>query len=201
MLFKKLKSGGEINTFCPKTIYYKENFYNTTEFKKHILTVSKNNKLYRNGFINVDTSHSTNYSILKDKIFNKFFKEVLKESKLYLLELGYNQKFIDKLFIESAWFNVGKKGDSLIKHIHPGSLLSGAFYLSCDSEEDQILFFGDDDMILPPQNFNDLSAKYAAYKCIPGSILLFKSNINHCTNSQKSNEKITISFNLNYNKN
>ena len=114
MLFKKLKSGGEINTFCPKTIYYKENFYNTTEFKKHILTVSKNNKLYRNGFINVDTSHNTNYSILNDKTFDKFFEEVLKESKLYLVELGYNQEFTDKLFIESAWFNIGKKGDSLI---------------------------------------------------------------------------------------
>ena len=73
--------------------------------------------------------------------------------------------------------------------------------MSCDSEKDQILFFGDDDMTLPPQNFNDLSAKYTTYKCILGSILFFKSNINHCTNSQKSNEKITISFNLNYNKN
>ena len=134
-----------------------------------------------------------NYLEMKE-LFRQIAEDCLKE-------LGYNQKFINKLFIESAWFNVGKKGDSLIKHIHPGSLLSGAFYLSCDSEEDQILFFGDDDMILPPQNFNDLSAKYAAYKCIPGSILLFKSNINHCTNSQKSNEKITISFNLNYNKN
>ena len=26
MLFKKLKGGGEINTFCPKAIYYKENY-------------------------------------------------------------------------------------------------------------------------------------------------------------------------------
>ncbi len=201
MLFKKLKGGGEIHTFCPKNIYYKENFYNTTEFKKHLLNISKDQKLFRNGFINIDTSHSTDYSLLKDKVFNKFFEEVLKESKLYLLELGYDQEFTDRLFIESAWFNIGKKGDSLIKHIHPGSLLSGAFYVSCDNEEDQILFFGDDDMALPPQNFNDLSAKYTVYKCTPGSILLFKSNINHCTNSQKSNEKITISFNLNYKKN
>ena len=200
MLFKKLKGGGEINAFCPKSVYYNENFYEVSKFKKHILDISKKEKLFRNGFINVDTSHSTNYKLEKDNIFNDLFTKILIESKLYLLELGYTKDFLNKLFIESAWFNISKKGDSLIKHIHPGSLLSGSFYVSCD-KEDQIVFFGDDDMILPPQNFNDLSDKYTSYNCIPGSFLLFKSNINHCTNSQKSDEKITISFNLNYNKN
>tara|TARA_R110000803_G_scaffold41257_3_gene88809 strand:- start:131 stop:742 length:612 start_codon:yes stop_codon:yes gene_type:complete len=200
MLFKKLKGGGEINTFCPKSIYYNKNFYKVSIFKKHILNLSKNKKLFRNTFINVDTSHSTTYELEKDNVFKDFFKKILEESKLYLLELGYNNEFIKKVFVESAWFNIGKKGDNLIKHIHPGSFLSGAFYVSCD-DKDQIVFFGDDDMTLPPQNFNNLSSKYTSYECIPSSLLLFKSNINHCTSSQKSKEKITISFNLNYIKN
>ena len=200
MLFKNIKGGGEIHTFCPKSVYYKENLYKTNEFKKHLLKVSKKQKLFRNGFINVDTSHNTNYRLEKDKIFKDLFNNILNESKIYLLELGYNKDFLDTIYIESAWFNISKKGDSIIKHIHPGSLLSGAFYVSC-GKDDEILFFGEDDMTIPPQSFTDLSAKYISYKCISGSILLFKSNINHCTNSQKSNEKITISFNLNYKKN
>ena len=200
MLFKNLKGGGEIHTFCPKSVYYKENFYKTTEFKKHLINISKKQKLFRNGFINVDTSHSTEYSLEKDSVFKDLLENVLNECKIYLAELGYNSEFLNKVYVESAWFNIGKKGDSIIKHVHPGSLLSGAFYISCD-KNDEIVFFGEDDMTIPPQSFNDLSTKYISYKCIPGSILFFKSNINHCTNSQKSNEKITISFNLNYKKN
>lgn len=33
MLFKNIKGGGEIHTFCPKSVYYKENLYKTDEFK------------------------------------------------------------------------------------------------------------------------------------------------------------------------
>lgn len=197
MIFKKLNGGGEIHSFCPKSVYYKENFYKTNGFIKHLKSISKKQKLFRNGFINVDTSHSSEYHLEKDTIFKDLFENILSESQIYLAELGYNNDFLNKIYVESAWFNISKKGDSIIKHIHPGSFLSGALYVSCD-KEDEIVFFGEDDMTIPPQNFNDLSAKFISYKCIPDSILLFKSNINHCTNVQTSNEKITISFNLNY---
>ena len=199
MLYKNLQGGSELHTFNPKSIYYKKNICNTDNLRDHILKIKKEKKLFRNDFIDIYTSHNTNYILEKDIIFNELFNKILNESKIFLLELGYTEEFINKIYVESSWFNIGKKGDSLIKHIHPGSFLSGAFYVSCD-KDDQILFFSDDDMTMPPENFNDLSSKYMTFNCIKGSLLLFKSNINHCTNKQKSDEKITISFNLNFNK-
>tara|TARA_R110000822_G_scaffold304049_1_gene429036 strand:+ start:153 stop:761 length:609 start_codon:yes stop_codon:yes gene_type:complete len=202
MLFEKLKNGAEIHTFCPKSIYYNEKYdvKNIEKYRSNIINISKNKKLYRGQLINIDTSHNTDYYLNKDLIFKDLLASILKECVVYLKRLEYDQDFLDKLFIESAWFNLGKKGDSLIKHIHPGSFLSGAYYVSCD-KEDKIIFYGDDDMILPPNIFNELSSKYITYQCIPGSLLLFKSNLNHGTNPQKSNEKITISFNINYERN
>ena len=200
MIFENLNNGAHINIFSPKVIYYNEKFEleNLKTYKKYLKDISKKNKLYKSDLININTSHSTNYHLDNDDFFKPLLDKILKESKVYLQKLGYDSNFCNKVFIESSWFNIGNKGDDLVKHIHPGSFLSGAFYVECDSKNDKIFFFGDDDMTLPPQNFNDLSSKFISYSCLTGSLLLFKSNINHCTNKQNGKEKITISFNINY---
>lgn len=201
MIFEKLNNGAYINIFSPKSIYYNENFEleNLKVYKKYLKDISKKNKLFKSDLININTSHSTDYHLNNDDFFKPLLNKILEESKLYLQRLGYDNNFCNNIFIESSWFNIGSINDNLVKHIHPGSLLSGAFYIECDSKDDKIFFFGDDDMILPPQNYNELSSKFTSYSCLPGSLLLFKSNINHCTNKQNSKEKITISFNINYN--
>jgi len=200
MIFEKLNNGAHINIFSPKSIYYNENFdlENLKNYKKYLKDISKKNKLFKSDLININTSHSTDYHLNDDDFFKPLLNKVLEESKLYLQRLGYDNNFCSNIFIESSWFNIGSKNDNLVKHIHPGSLLSGAFYVECDSKDDKIFFFGDDDMTLPPQNYNELSSKFTSYSCLPGSLLFFKSNINHCTNKQNSKEKITISFNINH---
>ena len=200
MIFEKLNNGAHINIFSPKSIYYNENFdlENLKTYKNYLKNISKKNKLFKSDLININTSHSTDYHLDNDDFFKPLLDKIINESKIYLKKLGYDNNFCNNIFIESSWFNIGDKNDNLVKHIHPGSLLSGAFYVECDSKDDKIFFFGNDDMTIPPQNYNDLSNKFTSYSCLPGSLLLFKSNINHCTNKQNSKEKITISFNINY---
>jgi len=200
MIFEKLNNGAHINIFSPKSIYYNENFdlENLKTYKNYLKNISKKNKLFKSDLINIDTSHGTDYHLDSDDFFKPLLDKIINESKIYLRKLGYDNNFCNNIFIESSWFNIGSKNDNLVKHIHPGSLLSGAFYVECDSKDDKIFFFGNDDMSISPQNYNDLSSKFTSYSCLPGSLLLFKSNTNHCTNKQNSKEKITISFNINY---
>tara|TARA_Y100000004_G_C8852770_1_gene385482 strand:- start:205 stop:810 length:606 start_codon:yes stop_codon:yes gene_type:complete len=199
MIFEKLNNGSHIKIFSPKSIYYNENFDkdNLKLYKDYLKNIANKKELFRSDLININTSHNTNYILNKDEFFKPLLNKILNESKLYLNKMGYDDNFCNKIYIESSWFNIGKKNDNLVKHIHPGSLLSGAYYIECDNINDKIFFFGDDDMTLPPKNFNELSSKFMSYSCLPGSLLLFKSNINHCTNKQNSNEKITVSFNIN----
>ena len=86
-------------------------------------------------------------------------------------------------------FCISSKTDSLAKHIHPGSIVSGAFYVE-SSPTDHIYFYRTDDMILPPNNHNKYSTKYVSYPCTPNQLILFKSNLNHSTGAQKEGKKI-----------
>jgi len=70
------------------------------------------------------------------------------------------------------------------------------FIINSICKDDEITFVNDENGIFPPKNYNDLSYQYCKYQCIPGRLILFSSDLGHCTNPQKSNEKITISFNI-----
>jgi uncharacterized protein (TIGR02466 family) len=193
MIYKKLYNG-EIHTWFPKTIFLLDNFHkNNLKLYKKILYDFKD-KTHRTEFQNIQTSHSKQSLHQNDK-FKFLFKDILNYSLLFLNEIGYTKDVTSNFKITNSWFNIGKKGDFLHKHIHPGSILSGAFYINC-IKKDKISFHKVEDVLLLPKTFNDLSFEYVQYQCIPGRLLLFPSNIPHSTNSQIGKEKITISFNI-----
>ena len=194
MLYKKLNRGGEIHTWFPKSIYHKKIFENKLiQIESHLKSFKyEKHKTFE---FEVESSYTTNQNpLFKEKKLKNLFKEILESAKEYCIELGYSQAFCNKLKIESSWFNISRSGDYLQRHIHPNSFLSGAFYVKCD-DKDFIRFY-DEDMLVAPNNVNELSFTNTSYLCEPGTLLIFKSNLPHSTNKQISQEKIVISFNI-----
>jgi uncharacterized protein (TIGR02466 family) len=184
-----------IDTWFSKPIYIVENFNidNIKLYEKEIKKLKLNKK--RTDYIQVDSSHQIE-SLHEKEIFKNLFEDIKKHILIFLKELGYNSNILLKMDFNESWYNISKPGDYLIKHIHPNSIISGAYYLK-SNKDDLITFFDNDNMILSPNNYNELSYEYCNYECLPGRLLLFKSNLNHCTNKQVGKEKIVISFNFN----
>jgi uncharacterized protein (TIGR02466 family) len=193
----KLKNKAKIETWFPTSVYVYENLLSLDyleDLYKQIIHLSKIYKLKRTTDLEVDSIHTiknltenSNFDLLKDYL--------TEHSKIYAFELGYSKDICDKLFVEQIWFNISKKEDFLMKHIHPGSILSGAFYIK-SNKEDRIRFYAEKSSILKPTDFNNLSYEYCDYKCDVNSLLLFKSDLYHSTN-KANGEKVVISFNIN----
>lgn len=194
MIYKKLFNNAQIETWFPKSIYI------LPELKKEKLKIYEdylknlNIKTKRTDIFEVESSHDI-LNLHKSEIFKDLFENIFDNCKIFLKELGYVQKIIDNLKIENSWYNISYEGDYLQKHIHPNSLLSGVYYIK-SNDDDFITFFDNDDMLTSYPENNYLNFKSCKYKCAPGNLLLFKSNLNHSTNKQKGKEKIVISFNI-----
>ena len=184
----------EIDSLFPVPLYKTSLNVDLKSIKKHISKIAKQYKLNRNEILNVDTSHNV-YDLVKDDFFKPLLNEFLNHSKIFLKELGYDQAFLNQCFVESSWFNLSFKNDNLAKHTHPGSFVSGAFYVEADPS-DHIYFYREDDMTLPPSNPTYLSTRYVQYPCKKSQLLIFKSNLNHNTGTKKKGKKTVISFNI-----
>ena len=188
-------NSAEVDRLFPVPLYRAVLDTDLDALRARILEISQGRQLKRNHVINVDSSHGV-YGLRRDRFFAPLLEQFLDHSRSFLGKLGYDKYFQDECFIGSAWFNISRKDDNLGKHIHPGAILSGAFYVE-SNPSDEIFFFRDDDMIIPPTKATEFSQKIAGYSCDPGRLLIFKSNLNHNTNIKENGQKIVISFNVN----
>ena len=92
-------------------------------------------------------------------------------------EIGYKED----ITFNNVWTEIGKKGDYAFPRNFPRSVVSGVFYVK-SSMDDSIKFFE--------------GSNYQAIKCVPGSIVLFPSEVMYGMTSQLAEESISISFTL-----
>ena len=185
-----------LHTIFPKTLVIIDDLLvdNLNEFEtraKEIITQQS----HRNGVLSVDSTHTTNQNLLKDLLFATLVDAIYHHAKEYLSALGYFQ-VLDVIKIDAMWTNLSVKGDFLYPHVHGNSLISGAYYIKANNDS-KLKFFNElHDMMPQPICPNDLSATQYDYDCIPGRMILFKSNLMHGTPKQTGGEKLVISFNL-----
>lgn len=185
-----------IVTFFPKAVYCEDNVYRNglSELESSIRALSENTK--RNSVLNVDSSHRAIKTIHTKPEFFSFAKEIKKRITKFLVVYGYDPLMTRDVEISNMWFNISNQGDFLFPHTHPGSLLSGAFYVK-STTENKILFYEHyKNTYMEPSKITDLSMTTKDFDCIPGRLLLFHSELEHGTPIQRDpGEKIVISFN------
>jgi uncharacterized protein (TIGR02466 family) len=185
----------KIDTWFPKSVYIKDNIYleKLNYFEKTIKEKFNKYGHKRYPLQNVDSIYETYNNLHKDIEFDLLVNKILESSKEFLNCLGYKNK---ELKITEMWSNISYEKDHLFPHNHSNSILSGAFYVKGNTENKIKFFDNSFDMMPKPQTFNNLNYKYCEYECLPGRLLIFRSDFLHGTEAQTTNEKIVISFNL-----
>jgi len=192
--------GGQIQTWFPKSIYLVDGLLidQLPKFETRIKDIVNSSSTRRNGMLNVDSTHKVQESLHTDIIFKDLVTELYNNTSLFLTELGYNQEFISNLKIGNMWANISREGDFLFPHVHPSSIVSGAFYIK-KSTNSRIKFFDNLSNMFPrPQNSNLLNYDHCEYDCDPGRLIMFRSDLLHSTDKQQSGEKIVVSFNIGF---
>lgn len=185
-----------IETWFPKTLYVVKNLHTDklSTYRKEILKIVSNKSVRTNKNF-VDTTHGFLENDLKhNEIFNNLVKDLTYHCNNYLTILGYSPK----AKIINMWANLSKKGDYLFPHNHPNSLISGAFYVSATNDNDLIEFFDNINNMttkVSKETNNIFSYQTCVHQCIPGKLIMFKSDFLHGCPALQGDEKIVISFN------
>jgi uncharacterized protein (TIGR02466 family) len=109
--------------------------------------------------------------------------------------LGKNVK------ISMSWFNVLQKGQSVNLHRHEVSILSAAYYVRSDKDSAGLNFRSPIDPYRMHEFFvqnTEYNVKNVEVPCEQGALYLFPSWLEHYTNQNQTDKRITISFNTMY---
>lgn len=105
---------------------------------------------------------------------------------------------LEESILGTSWFNVLGKDGQVDKHRHEGSVVSGAFYPYVDEDSCPLIF----ESPLRPLRMNDVfenqnpySSYFASCKPRSGLLLIFPSWLEHRTDPNPSEKRITVSFN------
>jgi len=150
--------------------------------------------------LNVDSIHKHCYNINWNEYeyFSILKKNIQQHIENYIQCLG---NFHRKITISNFWFNVSDKGDFNFPHSHPGSIISGVFYI--ESEGDSILRFYNNHYLvsnfMTSDNPNEMSFTAYDILCKKSNLILWPSHIIHGNPLQTTEGlKIAVSFNTQF---
>lgn len=135
--------------------------------------------------------------IENDIRFKKLFDLILEKGTLFAEFLGYKYN----LRISHAWVNKIQEHDYHELHNHAlggDALISGCFYVSAPpSAFIRFRDFTESYSPVPPTASTPYNNKNARYQCLPGRLILFRSDVLHGYDSHNSDQiKFSIAFDL-----
>lgn len=200
----KVKSLYHIEQIFPDTIYVTKDVCNylLPSLEKSAKKIAEEKGTLKSPSLWVNSTHRTaSFEIKKIHPFDILSNYIKYHTFNYLREMGYVN--YNKLHIINMWFNISDEGDFNFPHSHPGSFLSGVFYIKAPPKT-TIQFYDTKRMIgnmLPADNMNYLSYDMLSYQCITGSMMIWNSNFVHGNPRQMTpGEKIAVSFNIDVDK-
>lgn len=177
--------------------------YRVSEFADDILEDLKETSISleneygssRSSSLNVDSTHLTISNKLPYiKPFDNLKERIQKQVDKFCYQLGITEN----VKIANMWFNISNKGDFNFPHSHPGSIISGVFYIESLGSSD-IVFYNNHYLV---NNFicsgkeNNLSRPDLPFRCMKGELLMWPGHIVHGNPAQKDDgQKIALSFN------
>jgi uncharacterized protein (TIGR02466 family) len=139
-----------------------------------------------------DFHNQKSFSQFKDYILDNAFQSLT----------HYNRRFS----LANMWININKRGDYNVSHCHPGSDLSGIFWIKTSENCGGLIFPNPQGFIefnLMKTSDINFKKKYnytERFAFIPkeGTLVLCSSHLRHHVEENQSNEdRISIAFNLN----
>ena len=107
-------------------------------------------------------------------------------------------KEFKKFEFDNWWLNINEKGDYNNHHVHPGSDLSGIWYIT---NNEGLLGFEDPHVMTRDKVINKVfgSNNCFSIKCFAGDLVLFPSDLPHFVEEHTlDTPRISVSFNMSY---
>jgi len=185
-----------IHTVFPKSVYLKDDLIPNFENKKDglrevILRKGEEWGWAHSDTLNAPSLHRTNPNLHLIPEMRELSEHILRHAENFSQKMGYNFK----LKLVSMWANVSQEGHYVYPHTHPGSLFSGAYYISSPPGS-KITFESGDKFFFMPQSNSHLTCNETYWDCKPNRLLIFRSDFSHYTTKQLPGEKIVVSFNI-----
>ena len=175
-----------------------EHFCEKTQ-KKDIGRIASNSGGYQSNNLSLDKSP-----------LSPLIKEIETNANVFAQQF-LNKKVIQK--IDSIWMNTNSYKDSNRVHSHPGSSISGVYYVKAPSNAGNIIFqhpafetlgyYYNSMSALPgevnePEEYNQFNTSSVSSPVAENTLYLFPSWLMHYveSNMNKTEERISISFNI-----
>ena len=116
----------------------------------------------------------------------------------YLLRLGFENPFR----IDSAWININEEGSYNLAHSHPGSQVSGCFYIKVPKNSGNLVFRSPNPIqhFFPARvikQYNNFSAGLWTIDSKDNLLVLFPSWLEHYVEQNNTkDDRISIAFNI-----
>jgi uncharacterized protein (TIGR02466 family) len=174
--------------FLPETLAH--------NIRDYILTYKSNKITHHNNLIgNARTlfSHGLSTYFLQEVVQNVSGCAELEDDIIKCVNnFMQNNIYSRNIALGSSWFNIQHPGSTLTRHVHPGSIISGALYINADQDSSPIFFENPN----PYYPFcNDI---IRAHEFLPttGDLILFPSWLSHYSDRiNRTDNRIVISFN------
>jgi len=138
------------------------------------------------------------YDITKDPLFSQFVETCMQHTRIFSKDYGISNAVIKS---KEGWINVAMQNDYQEFHLHPNNHFSMVYYVSVPENSGNIIFRSPEsntDMFqLPFGNETIATMKTATIKAKTGKLIIFRSNLLHMVEKNKSNsERVSISMNV-----
>lgn len=137
-------------------------------------------------------------NILKNDLFKKLEDPILETSLFFCNKMRYDT-INYKLKIADCWLNVYKQGNTQEIHNHPNVDLTGIYYPTSSELDGNLVLkspFADTMHETPLSSLNSLSPDYVYIPTETSNLILFPSYLMHSVMPNKSDTRVSISFNV-----
>ena len=169
------------------------------ELFRYCLMLEAEDKAKDHGLVKGEGVSSYNYSknILDDHRFELVRTLITSQVKHFQNGIGIHTK----LSLGRSWFNIQRTGSTITAHNHRRSVISGALYLHAEQGTSPITFKSP----LHPYKMYEYTAQETSYNatlmetpCEQGTLVLFPSWLEHYTEENDTDNRVTVSFNTGY---
>lgn len=191
----------DLNSFFPTILGSAMNPNHDLHYENllsHCINLKQNVKPGGQGWLSNKTYNTSNgqYDLFSDSKFDDLNMWVTNQVTHYCDQLGITSNCLAN---NGSWFNIYYRNDFQETHVHPTSVISAIYILTCGSDGARVFFNS------PLSNMYHVKKKVEKQEMVdqiicksnPGTLIIFPSYLPHAVERHES-DKIRISLSYNY---
>lgn len=168
------------------TLVQKYNIFNDSDIVEDIFS---NDDLGNHSLL-IESKRSKESYVLDD--YPNLKENIQQAVNFYASKIG-----VSPIIISQSWYNIADNGGYIIRHTHPGSVVSGAYYPFIETGQTYFVVENPHPAEIWEEltKYNEIAHDFELHT---DDLLLFPSRMNHSTDPNQSGKRICLSFNTKY---